>query len=66
MKYMLKSWKASSGKLELILENKNPTETTRIRGYGMGVTFSSSCFKWKHTFSSDADLLKFSEPRMSL
>jgi hypothetical protein len=62
MKYLLTPWKAFHRKHELLLENENPTKTTRIRGYGFGVTFSSWGFKWNHTFSSGADLLKFSDP----
>jgi hypothetical protein len=62
MKYLLTPWKAVSGKHELLVDNEHPTKTTRIRGYGFGVTFSSWCFKWNHTFSSNADFLKFSDP----
>jgi hypothetical protein len=66
MKYLLKSWKTQPGKHEIVVENKNPDEMTRVRGYGFGVNFSSRCFRWSHNFTSTVDFLKFSDPGASL
>jgi hypothetical protein len=67
MKYFLTPWKASETKHQVSLENKTPTKTTHIRGYGFGVTFSTYCFQWKHNFTSDAEsgLLSYSKSSIS-
>jgi hypothetical protein len=62
MKYLLTPWNAKNSKHQVLLENKTPTKTTHIKGYGMGVTFSSRCHLWKHNFSATATFLKFAEP----
>lgn len=66
MKYLLTPWKAVSGKHEMLVDNKTPTKTTHIRGYGFGVTFSSRCFTWKRNFSGDQEILRFSDAANSL
>jgi hypothetical protein len=65
MKYLLTPWKEKSRHHDLILENKNPTQTTHIYGFGSGVTFSSRAVAWNHIFTSAASFLKYSEPDLS-
>lgn len=65
MKYLLTPWSHKSGSLQLQVDNKTPTKTTHIRGYGFGVTFSTHCFKWQHNFTSNSIFLKFAEPSCS-
>jgi hypothetical protein len=62
MKYLLTPWKAKTGNHQFLLENRTPTKTTHIRGYGFGVTFSSRCFVWSHSFSSTSTFLQYSAP----
>lgn len=63
MKYLLTpSLKTMTTKHERIVDNKNPTKTTRVMGYGFGVTFSSRCFSWDRDFSSEFPLLQYSAP----
>jgi hypothetical protein len=62
MKYLLTSLKQRNN-TQLLIENVVPARTSHIRGYGVGVTFTSSCNAWKHstTFAS-LRLSAFSEP----
>jgi hypothetical protein len=65
MKYLLVPWRPKSSKHQILVENKTPTKTTRQRGYGLGVTFSNSCFSWRHNVSTNTMLLKYSNPSYS-
>lgn len=67
MKYLLTEWKDSKKSHQLAVENKTPSKTTHIKGYGFGVTFSTRCFNWKHNFTSEptVDSLNFSASSVS-
>lgn len=63
MKYLLTSSpKTMATKYERLVDNKTPTKTTRMQGYGLGVTFSSRCFSWNLDFSSYLPLLQYGAP----
>lgn len=65
MKYLLTSLKQKN--TQLFIENVEPAKTAHIKGYGAGVTFSSSGYAWRHssTFSS-LKFSAFSEPTVIL
>lgn len=65
MKYLLTPFKTAQTKHQLSIENKTPSKTTQIRGYGFGVTFSTYCFKWNHNFTSEATFLEYSATSFS-
>lgn len=48
MKYQLTSLHPKN-KTQLTLENIIPAKTEHIRGYGLGVTFSSCHYSWQQT-----------------
>lgn len=62
MKYLLTSLKQKNN-TQLLLENITTASTGHIKGYGIGVTFTSSGAQWKQnvTFST-VKMLQFSEP----
>jgi hypothetical protein len=46
-----------------MLENVIPAKTRHIKGYGMGVTFTSNDFTWKHNVTSAGQrMVQFTEP----
>lgn len=67
MKYLLTEWKNSQKSHQLAVENKTPSKTTHIKGYGFGVTFSTRCVSWHHDFTSHptAESLNFSASSVS-
>lgn len=65
MKYFLTPWNAKPVKHLILMENRTPTRTTRHRGYGSGVTFSSRCYHWNQNFSAGIRLLLYSGPDIS-
>ena len=61
MKYLLTSLRQKN--TQLLLENVIPAQTGHIKGYGVGVTFTSKGLSWRQnaTFSS-MKMLEFSDP----
>lgn len=62
MKYQWGSWKGKPNRHQMVVENRNPTKTTQVKGYGMGVTFSTRCFVWDKNFSSTVEAMQFFRP----
>ncbi|HEY0654927.1 MAG TPA: hypothetical protein VGD65_17435 [Chryseosolibacter sp.] len=65
MKYQWASWKGKPNRHQTLVDNSNPTKTTRMNGYGMGVTFTTRCFVWDKNFTSTVEAMQFFEPLSS-
>ncbi len=65
MKYQWGSWRGKPNRHQMLVDNSSPTKTTRLNGYGMGVTFTGQCFKWESNFSAGPARMKFFEPGIS-
>jgi hypothetical protein len=53
-------WKQRMKKQSTAHQSVKVGTTTRMHGYGMGVTFSSGRFEWNHSFSVSAGEMLFS------
>ena len=58
-------WKGKPNRHQMLVDNRTPTKTTRINGYGLGVTFTTRCFVWDKNFSSTVEAMRFFEPLYS-
>jgi hypothetical protein len=65
MKYQWGSWKGKPNRHQMLVDNSTPTKTTRLNGYGMGVTFTTRCFVWDKNFSSTVEAMRFFDPLVS-
>jgi hypothetical protein len=65
MKYQWGSWKGKPNRHQMLVDNRTPTKTTHIKGYGIGVTFTTRCFVWDKNFSSTVEAMRFFEPLSS-
>jgi hypothetical protein len=59
MKYLWTSLPAKSD--NVLMENVTPAKTRHIRGYGLGVTFTGSCYKWNLSISTNFKMLEFTQ-----